>query len=472
MGGKGGCAAFPHRQKGGGRVNNKRTALVRGSKLLHFMLTVGLFAYTWFRFLSDYNIVIARRYQIWACLLYGLLLYFFCRTYNAYLIEYSRITDIVFSLCLSTSVSLVLMYVGIMVAWQKYYPPRYFILLLLLQLLVNLGWAVASNKSYYAHHQPAKTLLVYRNQEDLMRLNEVKRFPKKYKVVRVLEDPKTYKEVVKAMSGCDTVFMAGVNANLRNGVAKHCMENGIHSFFLPHVGDIILMSGTHVPAFSIPIVSLQNTRNRLEYLWLKRGMDVLLSAAAIAVFSPLMLLIAVAIKLDDGGPVFYRQERLTKGGKVFRICKFRSMRPDAEKDGVPRLSTGEKDERITRVGNILRVCRLDELPQLFNIFKGDMTIVGPRPERPEIAAQYTKSMPAFKLRLKVKAGLTGYAQVYGRYNTDPYDKLEMDLIYINKMNPLMDLQLMIATVRILFVKESTSGVEEGNTTALQELQKK
>ena len=153
-------------------------------------------------------------------------------------------------------------------------------------------------------------------------------------------------------------------------------------------------------------------------------------------------------------------------GKQFEILKFRSMRVDAEKDGVARLSTGDKDDRITKVGHIIRACRLDELPQLLNILKGDLSIVGPRPERPEIAAQYCEEMPEFALRLQAKAGLTGYAQVYGKYNTTPYDKLQMDLMYIAHPSLIEDLKIMLATVKILFMPESTEGVAEGATTAM------
>ena len=127
---------------------------------------------------------------------------------------------------------------------------------------------------------------------------------------------------------------------------------------------------------------------------------------------------------------------------------------------------GDKDDRITKVGHIIRACRLDELPQLLNILKGDLSIVGPRPERPEIAAQYCEEMPEFALRLQAKAGLTGYAQVYGKYNTTPYDKLQMDLMYIAHPSIVEDLKIMLATIKILFMPESTEGVAEGQTTAM------
>ena len=180
-----------------------------------------------------------------------------------------------------------------------------------------------------------------------------------------------------------------------------------------------------------------------------------------------MLLVAVAIKLDDGGPVFYRQERLTQNGRHFYILKFRSMRVNAESDGVSRLSTGENDPRITPVGRWIRKMRLDELPQLLNILKGDMSIVGPRPERPELTEEYAEILPEFKLRLLAKAGLTGYAQVYGKYNTAPDDKLRMDLLYILSPSLMEDIRLMFATVKILFIPESTEGIEEGQTTAMK-----
>ena len=145
------------------------------------------------------------------------------------------------------------------------------------------------------------------------------------------------------------------------------------------------------------------------------------------------------------------------------------MKVDAEKDGVARLAS-ENDDRITPIGKIVRACRFDELPQLFNILSGDMTIVGPRPERPEIASQYEEVLPSFRLRLQVKAGLTGTAQIYGKYNSTPYDKLEMDLIYINNMSLLEDIKLMFATIKILFMKDSTSGVEDGQVTAVKDFE--
>lgn len=217
--------------------------------------------------------------------------------------------------------------------------------------------------------------------------------------------------------------------------------------------------------FHLPILRVERYAPSPEYLFCKRFSDILLSLAALVLLSPVMIVTALAIRLTDGGPVFYRQCRLTRNGKEFHVLKFRSMCVDAERDGIARLSTGDRDPRITPVGSVIRKCRIDELPQLFNILGGSMSLVGPRPERPEIASQYEAQMPEFRLRLQAKAGLTGYAQVYGKYNTTPYDKLQMDLMYIANPGFKEDLRILLATVKVLFLPESTQGVEEGQVTA-------
>ena len=198
----------------------------------------------------------------------------------------------------------------------------------------------------------------------------------------------------------------------------------------------------------------------------KRVMDILISGIGIIITSPIMLIIATAVKAYDRGPVFYFQDRLTLGGKPFKICKFRSMCVDSEKNGA-RLAS-KHDSRITPVGHVLRNLHLDELPQLFNVFKGDMSLVGPRPERESIMLEYEKELPEFYYRLKVKAGLTGYAQVYGKYNTTPYDKLKLDLFYIENYSFLLDIKLIFMTVKIFFQKEVSEGVDDRQVNALKD----
>ena len=286
----------------------------------------------------------------------------------------------------------------------------------------------------------------------------------KYKVV-VTASAQECIEDLSMLDGVATVFLSGIHSHDRNIILKYCVENNINVFVIPRIGDTIMASAHHMHMFYLPMLRVGRYNPQPEYLFMKRLIDIVVSAVALVVLSPIFLVTAIAIKVTDHGPVFYKQIRLTKDDKEFGILKFRSMRVDAEKDGVARLSSGEHDDRITPVGKIIRACRIDELPQLLNILRGDLSIVGPRPERPEIAAQYCEEMPEFSLRLQAKAGLTGYAQVYGKYNTTPYDKLVMDLMYIAKPSIIEDFKIMFATVKILFTPESTEGVEKNQITA-------
>jgi len=267
------------------------------------------------------------------------------------------------------------------------------------------------------------------------------------------------------LNGLDTVFLSGVHSHERNIILKYCVEHDVTMFVIPRVGDTIMRGAKLERMLNLPILRVGRCHPTPQFLFFKRLFDIISSSIVAIIASPIMLITAIAIK-TDGGPVFYKQTRLTQNGREFKVLKFRSMCVDAEKDCVARLSTRDNDDRITTIGRIIRKVRIDELPQLFNIIAGSMSVVGPRPERPEIAALYQEVMPEFKLRLQVKAGLTGLAQVYGKYNSTPYDKLLMDLMYIAKPSLLEDLRIIFATIKILFLPESTEGVAGGQTTAM------
>jgi lipopolysaccharide/colanic/teichoic acid biosynthesis glycosyltransferase len=219
--------------------------------------------------------------------------------------------------------------------------------------------------------------------------------------------------------------------------------------------------------FDTPILLTREYSLRIEQRIAKRAIDLICAVILVVVSSPIQLITAILIKAYDGGPVLYKQVRCTINGREFEILKFRSMRVDAEKDGVARLAA-KNDDRITPIGKFIRAVRIDELPQLYNILKGDMSFIGPRPERPQIIEQYMETMPEFALRMKVKAGLAGYAQVYGKYNTTPYDKLKLDLSYIESYSLWLDIKLMLLTLKILFKPESTEGVDSTQVTALKD----
>jgi len=234
----------------------------------------------------------------------------------------------------------------------------------------------------------------------------------------------------------------------------------------PKISDIILTGTTRIHLFDTPLLMSRNHGFSVEERAGKRILDIIVSGLGILITAPIMLIIAICVKAYDRGPVFYYQDRLTYKGKEFKICKFRSMCVDSEKQGA-RLAS-KNDSRITPVGKVLRNLHLDELPQLFNVFKGDMSLVGPRPERRVIMDEYEKEIPEFHYRLKVKAGLTGYAQVYGKYNTTPYDKLKLDLFYIENYSFLLDIKLLFMTVKIFFQKEVSEGVEDTQVNALKD----
>jgi len=441
-------------------------------KSIHFSLALILFFFTFllFRYETISGIQdVGFRYNYIVTAGFGVLVAFFNRTYNSYLFGYCRIRTLAFAQFLSQFFSLVIVFLAVSIGWNQWKAPWLFIILLFIFALLDAGFSFFGNWYYFKLNPPRKTLLIYRNNRDRRRFGSITGKPTErlYKIEREIKFDGSFEEIKDELDGgYEAVFVAGVNSHCRNGILKYCENQGIRGFFLPHIGDVIMQGAQHIQAFDTPVMMVRRKTIRPEYRVLKRAIDFVFSLLGLIILSPVFLITAAAIKIYDGGPAFYKQTRLTRDSKEFQIIKFRSMRVDAEKDGVARLSSGEKDDRITPVGRIVRKCRLDELPQLINILKGDMSIVGPRPERPEIAEEYYKHIPDFRLRLQVKAGLTGYAQVYGKYNSDPYEKLEFDLMYINNMGLLTDLELMFATAGILFVGESTKGIEAGAKNAM------
>jgi len=333
------------------------------------------------------------------------------------------------------------------------------------QLVLSVLWSVASHKWYFATFSAKRTAVIHDRGRNVGDLINTYGLSKKFDVRRTVPLDECLSGDFRALEGMQTVFLCGISSHDRNLILKQCVERGITVYVLPKIGDIIMSGAKQMHLFHLPFLRVGRYDPAPEYLFVKRLFDIIVSACALIVLSPVMLIVGIAIR-RDGGPAFYRQCRLTKDGKRFDVLKFRSMRVDAEKDGVARLAA-EHDDRITPVGRFIRKVRIDELPQLINILKGDMSIVGPRPERPEIAARYEQELPEFSLRLQAKAGLTGYAQVYGKYNTTPYDKLQMDLMYIAHPSFWEDLRIIFATIKILFLPESTEGVAAGQETAMK-----
>ena len=392
----------------------------------------------------------------------------FTKVYGGFMVGTASVLDLIFSQVIAIGFTVGSSYAIFSLLSYKLVNPIPLIMGFVIFSIIAALWCFVADKVYFSLHKPKKTIVIFGNRESYESLKGVKGMTKRFIVEEIYDSEKTTLDFLfEKINGFDAVFMCGVPSDYRNEILKYCIANSIACYIKPKISDTIIRGGKTIQMMNVPVYRCKRGDTGLIYLALKRVMDVVLSLIAIVISSPFMLSTAAAIKLYDGGKVFYRQTRLTKNGKEFEVIKFRSMIQDAEKDGVARLAK-DGDDRITPVGKVIRMLRLDELPQLFNILKGDMSFVGPRPERPEIAKEYEKDMPEFALRLQVKAGLTGYAQVYGKYNTPPYDKVQMDLMYVANQSIIEDLKLMLMTFKILFIPSSTEGVSEDQTTAKKE----
>ncbi|MCR4776667.1 MAG: sugar transferase [Saccharofermentans sp.] len=399
-------------------------------------------------------------------LLFMLLYFYFARAYDAFFISHNTIGEIVTSQALAAFLADTAMYAVIVLLSRHLVNPLPLTASFAIQFALSAVWSWIANLIYYALYPAKKTLIVYdvrRNMSELIRKYHMER---KFDIKSTVTVEECLNDI-SLIDGAEVVFLSGVHTHERNIILKYCILKDKLVYMVPRVGDVIMSGAQQVHLFHLPMMRAGRYRPNPEYVITKRLFDIVCSVLGLILLSPLFLIVSIIIKASDKGPVFYKQERLTKNGKCFMIHKFRSMRVDAEKDGIPRLSTGVRDDRITPVGRFIRRYRIDELPQLFDILTGNLSVVGPRPERPEIVEEYMKEIPEFELRLQAKAGLTGYAQIYGKYNTTPYDKLQLDLMYIAHPSFAEDIRICFATLRILFKPSSTEGVAEGRKTAME-----
>ena len=396
---------------------------------------------------------------------YILYLMVFIYMYGGTKYAYYRKGQLILSQTLGTVIANALMYMQIiMVVGQFPLPAVWPMLVLCVPELIIIAVINQISDGIFRKMFPPKHLLLICDLEykELL-LRKISSRKDLYEVTRCVSASEPLSVLQKEVADCDAMMLYGIEEQKRNDLIKFCYEKSIRIYVAPEVSDILLRGADRVHSFDTPFFLLRNSGLSFEQRIMKRAMDILISGAMLIVASPFMLLTALAIKLEDHGPALFKQERVTIGGKKFYIYKFRSMIVDAEKNGA-QFST-KNDSRITRVGKFIRATRLDELPQLLNILKGDMSIVGPRPERQTYIDEFCQETPEFIYRLKVKAGLTGYAQIYGKYNTTPLDKLKLDLMYIESYSVLLDIRLIFLTLKIMFTKESTEGVEEGQNHA-------
>lgn len=323
------------------------------------------------------------------------------------------------------------------------------------QVLVLILWTSLAFHFVHRLNPPEKLLIIYGSHLATEIVYKMSRLEDRFVITESANVDVGFDELTKSIEKFESVIICDVPARMRNDLLKYCYQQNKTIYVIPKISDIVIRSAADITYFDSPIIRCSSVGLSVEQRAIKRLVDVVFSSLALLFFSPMFIIISLAIKLYDGGPVFYKQRRCTRDMKPFDILKFRSMIVDAEKNG-PQPAV-DNDSRITPVGKIIRALRVDELPQIINILKGDMSIVGPRPERIEHVEKYSEQIPEFVCRYKVKGGLTGYAQVYGKYNTSAYNKLKMDLIYIQNYSIAMDFKLILMTLKILFKKESTEG---------------
>ena len=439
------------------------------ASLVIIALQTAVFAYTWYNDFSRESVigVVYWRRGNWAVIaLYAFMVFFFSKLFGAFKVGYLRVFDVLYSqilsvICVNAVTYLQLALIG---RWKFLTHIGPVIRMTGINLVLVLVWVVFMRWIYAKIYPPRQLLLVYGDYSPDSLIRKISSREDKYHICEKIHINEGLDKIKFQMLGYKAVLLGDIPSSIRNLLMKYCYEKSIRCYSVPKISDIMIMSADNIHLFDTPLLLSRNRGLTADQRFIKRLIDILFACIGLILASPFMILIAILIKAYDRGPAVYKQERLTLNGRAFNVYKFRSMKMDSEKNGAQLAK--KHDDRVTPIGRVLRNIHFDELPQLFNILKGDMSLVGPRPERPCIAEVYAREVPEFTYRLKVKAGLTGYAQVYGKYNTTPYDKLKLDLTYIENYSIWLDIKILFMTVKVFFQKEVSEGVDEEQVTAL------
>ena len=438
--------------------------------LLNIILMTILFGFFWYKFFAGtmYVYKFYRRGNYAVIALYAMFLIFFYRMYGAMKIGQLRRIEVILSQYLSIFIANIFTYMIISLLAFRLIDVLPMVVMTLGDFLITTVWSFCAGHLYGRIFKSWKILLIYGERPATDLVYKVEERRDKYAISDAINVSEGLEAIAEKAKNFEAVIIGDINARDRNDVLKYCYGNGIRAYVIPKISDIIMMGSDRIHIFDTPFLLEKGYSLSFDQRFWKRALDLVLAVPVFILTSPVMLLTTLMIKLDDGGSVLYKQIRCTQDGREFEMIKFRSMVENAESDGIAKLA--QKDDcRITRIGKFIRATRIDELPQLYNIIVGDMSFVGQRPERPEIIRQYMEDMPEFKFRMRVKAGLTGFAQIYGKYNTIPYDKLKLDLFYIENYSVWIDIKLILMTVKILLKRESTEGVSEKQVTAVREM---
>lgn len=380
--------------------------------------------------------------------------------YDGFKVGIVRVHEMSYSLSLSLFFTNFFTYVMLCLMARKLMSPLAMLVLMALQVVMVVVLSYALTHAYFSLYKARRVLAIFSTEKRNDIIKKIQLIKERFVLDKGITIDHGLEEIKSEIDNFETVLICDFDPSIKSEILKYCYATNKRIYFLPSSADTVLNGSYPVQIFDTPVLFLHNGGLSMEQRMIKRMLDIILSAIGVIVLSPVMLVTAIAIKLDDGGPIIFKQQRVTRNQRVFSIYKFRSMKVS---DGKEVKKTTIGDDRVTRVGKIIRPFRIDEMPQLFNILFGDMSIVGPRPEMIELVEDYSKILPDFRLRHKVKAGLTGYAQIYGKYNTTPQNKLNMDLHYIEHYSLLEDIRLIAMTVKILFQKESTEGFSEADS---------
>lgn len=389
--------------------------------------------------------------------------------YGGFAIGKKKSKDIISSLGIATFITDVITYFQLCIMNTNRFNSQMFsftnvgvlIVVILLQLLIIYVFVYIGNYLYFKINPPEECVIICSILDEAPELlNKVGRYQKQYHVSDVILY--TDERVKPLIRHSDSVFLYHVPAQQKNEIIDYAYKHYTNIYFNTELADVVVNYSKHIVVDDLSMLSSNIKGLTLEQKTIKRLLDMVVATVALLVASPIMLIESIAIKIGDGGPIFFKQERLTKDGRKFNVLKFRTMIVNAEKNNIAVLSS-KNDSRVTPIGKILRATRMDELPQFFNVLFGDMSIVGPRPERESIALEYYKEIPEFKYRLRAKAGLTGLAQIAGKYNTTPKDKLILDLMYIEKYSVWADILIIFQTLKIFFKSDSTEGFDSDKT---------
>lgn len=405
------------------------------------------------------NIKLTLSRNIIMLFIYLVILIIFGKLFDAFELGETRVYDLFLSYSLSTFITNFITYFIICLISLEFVHIWPLLLLEIIDI-VYAGFVLLKENKYIRDNYPIPKAIAIFGEENYRILEKIYKYRDILVTIDRVIDVKdiNFRKLDELLKGYERVITVDVDHNHKKKIFKACYENYIKVLDIPSITDMLIASSNIMHIIDTPILKVNKYGPTTIEAIIKRIVDILGSLFLILITSPIMLGVAIAIKIQDGGEILFKQTRLTKDAKEFNIYKFRSMIMHAE-DYTGVVLAKENDDRITKVGRFIRKTRFDELPQLFNILKGDMTFVGPRPERPEIFKEILKTLPEFKYRLVVKAGLTGYAQIYGKYNTTLRDKLLLDIYYIENYKLIDDVKLLVQTLKVIFKPDSTEGVK-------------